>query len=120
MAAEKLTRGRFVQIIIMLTLLVSAFIWRTVGHSSQEFVSCLEGQECVFYVNDVRFVGQFNRTEGEIQTDTSEVAILVSQTAINVTQKGDFWTFSYPESLKEWQFTVNVSGQNKNVVISIR
>ncbi|OOF20431.1 hypothetical protein BZJ17_12900 [Salinivibrio sp. IB574] len=29
MAAEKLTKGRLTQILVMLTLLISAFIWRT-------------------------------------------------------------------------------------------
>ncbi|UPQ86779.1 hypothetical protein [Vibrio sinaloensis] len=120
MAAEKLTRGRFVQIIIMLTLLVSAFFWRTIDHSSQQSASCFIEQECVFYVNESRFVGQFNRTEGQLQAQTSNVSLEVPSSQIKVTQKGDFWTFSYPESLKEWHFTVNVAGQNKKVVINTR
>ncbi|MEL7422874.1 MAG: hypothetical protein AAFN81_07790 [Bacteroidota bacterium] len=120
MAAEKLTRGRFVQIIIMLTLLVGAFFWRTIDHSSQQSVSCFTEQECVFYVNESRFVGQFNRTRGHIQTESSNVLVEVLSSQIKVTQKGDFWTFSYPESLKEWHFTVNVAGQIKKVVINTR
>ncbi|OOF26510.1 hypothetical protein BZJ19_05135 [Salinivibrio proteolyticus] len=33
MAAEKLTKGRLAQILVMLTLLVSAFVWRTLFYS---------------------------------------------------------------------------------------
>ncbi|WP_305815436.1 hypothetical protein [Photobacterium leiognathi] len=36
MAAEKLTRGRLIQILVLMTVLVSAFIWRTVTYNSPE------------------------------------------------------------------------------------
>ena len=36
MAAEKLTRGRLIQIIVLMTILISAFIWRTVTYTSPE------------------------------------------------------------------------------------
>lgn len=35
MAAEKLTRARLIQIIIMMVVLVSAFIWRTLDYTSE-------------------------------------------------------------------------------------
>lgn len=34
MAAEKLTRGRLIQIIVLMIVLISAFIWRTVTYTS--------------------------------------------------------------------------------------
>ena len=40
MAAEKLTPGRFAQIIIMLTLLVAAFTWRTLDYDKQDQLEC--------------------------------------------------------------------------------
>ncbi|EAR53265.1 hypothetical protein SKA34_13965 [Photobacterium sp. SKA34] len=36
MAAEKLTRGRLIQIIVLMTILISAFVWRTVTYTSSE------------------------------------------------------------------------------------
>ena len=36
MAAEKLTRGRLIQIIVLMTILITAFIWRTVTYTSPE------------------------------------------------------------------------------------
>ncbi|CZF78886.1 hypothetical protein GCE9029_01114 [Grimontia celer] len=33
MAAEKLTTGRLVQILVVMTVLIAAFIWRTLEHS---------------------------------------------------------------------------------------
>ncbi|MCQ1059866.1 hypothetical protein LRP52_30215 [Photobacterium sp. ZSDE20] len=36
MAAEKLTKGRFIQIIFLMTVLVTAFVWRTVTYDESE------------------------------------------------------------------------------------
>ncbi|MCG3863453.1 MULTISPECIES: hypothetical protein [unclassified Photobacterium] len=36
MAAEKLTRGRLIQIVVLMTILISAFIWRTVTYTNSE------------------------------------------------------------------------------------
>ena len=50
MAAEKLTRARFAQIIIMLTLLIAAFIWRTMTHNEHGNVECELKPSCTFNV----------------------------------------------------------------------
>ncbi|MBC5830135.1 hypothetical protein [Vibrio metschnikovii] len=34
MPAEKLTKNKLIQIIVMLTILISAFTWRTITHYS--------------------------------------------------------------------------------------
>lgn len=117
MAAEKLTRGRFVQIIIMLTLLISAFIWRTVVHTSQISVTCEETAECVFFVNNSRFFAQITSDELQIRTDAPEVTIKAQFSPSELTQKNDIWTFSYPESLNEFELTVNVVNQTHQVII---
>lgn len=36
MPAEKLTKNKLIQIIIMLVILLSAFIWRTITHINEE------------------------------------------------------------------------------------
>ncbi|EGU47993.1 hypothetical protein VII00023_00485 [Vibrio ichthyoenteri ATCC 700023] len=60
MAAQKLTKGRFVQIITMLTVLISAFFWRTFTYEEPKKVTCKLQQSCAFYVNDAQFLAQFN------------------------------------------------------------
>ena len=117
MAAEKLTRGRFVQIIIMLTLLISAFIWRTVVHTSQISVTCGGNEECVFFVNNSRFFAQVNNGELQIRTNAPKVTINAQFAPSKLTQNKDVWTFSYPESLNEFELTVNVVNQTHQVVI---
>ncbi|MBC3616552.1 hypothetical protein H8R01_03530 [Vibrio metschnikovii] len=36
MPAEKLTKNKLIQIIVMLTILISAFTWRTITHYSTD------------------------------------------------------------------------------------
>ena len=64
MAAEKLTRGRFVQIIIMLTLLIGMFIWRTVTFDESKSVECQLKPNCTFTVKSTQF--HANRAESKI------------------------------------------------------
>ena len=52
MAAEKLTPGRFAQIIIMLTLLVAAFTWRTLDYDKQDQLECNLTPKCTVNIND--------------------------------------------------------------------
>lgn len=61
MAAEKLTKARLVQILIMMVLLISAFTWRTITHVKEE-VACfvpnpcnisVGGEEITFYSDGV-------------------------------------------------------------------
>ncbi len=50
MAAEKLTRARLAQIIVMLLILVAAFTWRTYQHKEYDFSKC-DVNKCVFMFN---------------------------------------------------------------------
>ncbi|ANU36434.1 hypothetical protein RJD38_14150 [Vibrio scophthalmi] len=68
MAAQKLTKGRFVQIIIMLTVLIVAFFWRTFNYEAEKKTSCKLQQPCAFYVNDAQFFAQFSPQEIKIVT----------------------------------------------------
>ncbi|KPA51134.1 hypothetical protein VT25_19995 [Photobacterium leiognathi subsp. mandapamensis] len=43
MAAEKLTRGRLIQILVLMTVLISAFIWRTVTYTSTDQEEKVDG-----------------------------------------------------------------------------
>jgi len=50
MAAEKLTRARLAQIIVMLLILVAAFTWRTFQHKAFTFSKC-SVNKCEFVFN---------------------------------------------------------------------
>ncbi|WP_102412486.1 hypothetical protein [Vibrio cyclitrophicus] len=51
MAAQKLTKGRLVQIIVMLVILIAAFTWRTVTYDNYETVSCIISKPCEFGID---------------------------------------------------------------------
>ncbi len=70
MPAQKLTRGRFAQIIITLTLLIIAFTWRTMTHTSEEMVQCELKPNCTFDVNSSSFEIT-NNEDGSLQLTTT-------------------------------------------------
>ena len=72
MAAQKLTKGRFIQIIIMLTLLVVAFFWRTYTYDMSKKVTCDLQQSCSFYVNGTEFIAAKTADNIEIVTSNSD------------------------------------------------
>ncbi|TKF22349.1 hypothetical protein FCV43_07770 [Vibrio genomosp. F6] len=51
MAAQKLTKGRLVQIIIMLSLLIVAFTWRTINYKDEKNITCKLRETCAFQIN---------------------------------------------------------------------
>ncbi|UUM31888.1 hypothetical protein [Vibrio japonicus] len=114
MAAQKLTRGRFVQIIIMLTLLLAAFFWRTVNHDFAENISCRLGNECVFHIEKSQFIASLS--EGSIsiisEDDSWEIDALSSHSSIE--RNGHSWIIYFPETQKEMmvKFTSN-AGESK-------
>lgn len=69
MAAQKLTRGRFVQIIIMLTVLIVAFTWRTIEHQTTKKITCEVNTRCAFYVNNSLFELELNEQEVVLETE---------------------------------------------------
>ncbi|SBT15236.1 hypothetical protein [Vibrio celticus] len=52
MAAQKLTKGRLVQIIVMLVVLIAAFTWRTVTYDNNETVNCIVPKPCKFGIDN--------------------------------------------------------------------
>ncbi|MEZ8548941.1 hypothetical protein BCV29_03020 [Vibrio cyclitrophicus] len=51
MAAQKLTKGRLVQIIVMLVILIAAFTWRTVTYNNDKTVNCIISKPCEFGID---------------------------------------------------------------------
>ncbi|MBE3667786.1 hypothetical protein BOO24_07515 [Vibrio navarrensis] len=46
MAAQKLTKARLAQILLILTVLVIAFIWRTLKYESLQMLDCSQNRPC--------------------------------------------------------------------------
>ncbi|WP_299693244.1 hypothetical protein [uncultured Vibrio sp.] len=52
MAAQKLTKGRLVQIIIMLVILIAVFTWRTVTYNSDKTIDCIMSKPCQLNIDE--------------------------------------------------------------------
>lgn len=51
MAAQQLTKGRFIQIIVILLILIAAFIWRTMTYQNKETINCIVSKPCQLTIN---------------------------------------------------------------------
>ncbi|HCH01576.1 MAG TPA: hypothetical protein DEV85_06775 [Vibrio sp.] len=63
MAAEKLTKARLVQILIIFSVLATAFTWRTFQHQPQQNTdtACQIDQTCTLKVDDIELSMLFER-----------------------------------------------------------
>ena len=84
MPAQKLTKARLAQILIMLSVLIGAFFWRTFTHESVNSVDCSQKERC-----DVTIEGEIitiNRDSMGISLETTESSTL----KIDLNQSGQF------------------------------
>ncbi|NUW72480.1 hypothetical protein HOP38_08110 [Vibrio mediterranei] len=89
MPAQKLTKGRIVQIIIMMVVLIAAFTYRTISHKESSEVVCQSSQPCEvkFQDKNVRFLYQ-DSTNTLAVTKSEDLTIKGSKSdgsALNVT-----------------------------------
>ncbi|MDF2152180.1 hypothetical protein [Vibrio sp. CAU 1672] len=68
MPAQKLTKGRLAQILIMLSLLVTAFMWRSLSHQSTRTVDCSQKIRCDVTIGGEKITIKQNRGEISIQS----------------------------------------------------
>ncbi|GEM80618.1 hypothetical protein [Vibrio superstes] len=71
MAAEKLTKGRLIQIIVTFAVLIAAFTWRTIEHSDNKLTSetsCIAANSCHF---------EFNNSDYQLELDRENSAFRV-------------------------------------------
>ncbi len=118
MAAQKLTRGRFVQIIIMLTLLITAFFWRTVTHESTLELSCEAKKECVFYADNTRFSVQLGEGNMLIETDKEGWILEPTSPESTLEKNALSWSIFFPKYNNE--ITIKLSspeGEQKAITI---
>ena len=67
MAAQKLTKGRLVQIIIMLVILIAVFTWRTVTYVNDETIDCIVSKPCQFGIEQHNvLISGYSKGHGKI------------------------------------------------------
>lgn len=72
MAAEKLTKGRLIQIVVTFAVLIAAFTWRTIEHGDNNSVSetsCIAVDSCRF---------EFNSSDYKIELNAENSAFRVT------------------------------------------
>ena len=74
MPAQKLTKARLAQIILMLSLLIVAFVWRTMSYQSLQTISCSGKEMCEFTIEGTKIV--ITRINGQIKVQTDEISTL--------------------------------------------
>jgi hypothetical protein len=104
MAAEKLTRGRFVQIIIMLTLLVTVFIWRTITFTEPQILECNLKPNCAFSVKNELFNAQKLEDRVVIQKPSNNWIIEPKNSTLKIIENDSNWEV-YPESNSEFELS---------------
>ncbi|MFM2589933.1 hypothetical protein [Vibrio sp. TBV020] len=119
MAAEKLTRGRFVQIIIMLTLLVTVFIWRTVTFTDQQIVECNLKPNCSFSVKNEQFNAQKIEDKVVLQKPSNNWIIEPRNSAIKIIENESNWEI-YPESGTEFELSISDLEQSNLTGVKFR
>ncbi|MEZ8823781.1 hypothetical protein AB6E04_05435 [Vibrio amylolyticus] len=63
MATQALTKGRLVQIVITLAILIGAFSWRTITHSEAQSVDCKQQTTCSFNVKNTNIEVVFSQDQ---------------------------------------------------------
>ncbi|MFN1550897.1 hypothetical protein [Vibrio natriegens] len=94
MPAQKLTKARLAQILIMLSVLVGAFLWRTFTHETPKSIDCSQKERCELTISGERIT--INRDSKGISIETLESSTL----KIDLDQLGEF---------------INVKDINKNI-----
>lgn len=117
MAAQKLTRGRFVQIIIMLTLLITAFIWRTITFSEGNKIDCSLQKNCTFTVNDVELTANRTKDGLLINKPATEWEITVEEGVAKVSENAKMWVVTPPQS---GSFEVTITDESQQTLAKVK
>ncbi len=84
MPAQKLTKARLAQILIMLSVLAGAFLWRTFTHETPNSIDCSQKQRCDLTISGERIT--INRDSEGISIE----ALKSSTIKIDLDQSGEF------------------------------
>lgn len=89
MPAQKLTRARLIQILLMLTLLLIAFFWRTATHHIQPMISCQKYSECVIHLEQQRLEMMWQTDDQLLITGLPRNWKVINSATNRVLQVGD-------------------------------
>lgn len=118
MAAQKLTRGRLIQIIILMIILISAFVWRTVTYQANTAtkiplkVCSLNTGSCLFNINNksvtVTLTPKALQAETPITLHINNIDVNPSAIVSGVTMNMGALPIIFTAQKKGWQgeFTV--------------
>ena len=113
MAAEKLTKQRLIQIVFMLTILIIAFVWRTVTYTNETILDCKGEVVCSVTVSS------HTLTISKIAMSTYEIDGIPSQWEIT-SEVGELshldggkWKFALDFSQMEQKPTILINGNTR-------
>jgi hypothetical protein len=110
MPAQKLTKARLAQILIMLSVLVGAFFWRTFTHETLNSVDCSQKERCDLTISGEKI--SINRDSTGISIETPKSSSL----KIDLDQSGEFINVSEINQNIEW----DVISQTKIITLKIK
>ncbi|MGR5206727.1 hypothetical protein [Vibrio sp. PNB23_22_7] len=84
MPAQKLTKARLAQILIMLSLLVGAFFWRTFTYEASSIVDCSQKQRCDVTIGPEKII--INKATDGFSLESSES----DSVKVDLNQSGEF------------------------------
>ncbi|WP_260258482.1 hypothetical protein [Vibrio intestinalis] len=96
MAAQKLTKARLIQILVMLSLLIIAFFWRTATYSQQHNVTCNLQQTCTFNVKGEQFSVVSKHGVIFVETPNTEWKVTSETKQLTLIQEESVWQFEQP------------------------
>lgn len=137
MAAQKLTRGRLIQIIVLMIVLITAFVWRTVTYQAQPTakvqakVCSLNAGDCLFNINnkpvtvkllpvvpkaEVPLILHINNVDVNPVAKVSGVNMNMGTLPIIFKQKQNGWIgeFMVPQSSHDkmiWAINININNK---------
>ena len=118
MAAQKLTTGRLAQIILMLTILVVAFIWRTINFSNPEAISCFLQPNCSFTIDNARFSAVKNDKGVSLSLPSSDWSVEGKERGLAI--RIDKLNAQISNDNEDFEVKLKKKGMDSSVVVSFR
>ncbi|MDK9735801.1 hypothetical protein KI655_00685 [Vibrio sp. D404a] len=118
MAAQKLTKDRLVQIIVMLSILLAAFTWRTVTYTDNETVDCILSNPCEITIDKYNVMVSSDNLGYLIETsESNKIAIGYEGNGTLVAKSASSWLLTTDEQTS--QITVTSTQQEHRVSVTL-
>ncbi|KAB0286957.1 hypothetical protein F2P58_20200 [Vibrio fortis] len=118
MAAQKLTKGRLVQIIVMLSILLAAFTWRTVTYENNETVDCILSTPCEITIDKYNVRVSSDNHNYLIETsESNKIDISYEGDGSLVAKSPSSWLLATDEPTS--QITVTTTQQDHSVSVTL-